>query len=92
MLRSVLFQASTSILWSATALGIMVFSTRRRMRVPWLVGAGLLSVVVVKLFTVDLSSSGTIERIVSFIGVGILLLIVGYFSPVPPRKGKERAA
>jgi uncharacterized membrane protein len=92
MLRSVLFQASTSILWSATALGIMVLSTRRRMRTPWLVGAGLLSVVVVKLFTVDLSSSGTIERIVSFIGVGILLLIVGYFSPVPPRKGKEGAA
>ena len=92
MFRSVLFQASTSILWSATALGIMVLSTRRRMRTPWLVGAALLSVVVVKLFTVDLSSSGTIERIISFIGVGILLLIVGYFSPVPPRKGKERAS
>jgi len=28
---------------------------------------------------------GTIERIVSFLAVGIFMLIVGYFSPVPPR-------
>jgi uncharacterized membrane protein len=33
---------------------------------------------------VDLSSVGTIERIVSFIGVGLLMLVLGYFSPLPP--------
>jgi uncharacterized membrane protein len=26
-----------------------------------------------------------VERIVSFIGVGLLMLVIGYLSPVPPR-------
>jgi len=38
------------------------------------------------IFLVELAASGTLERIVSFIGVGVLLLIVGYFAPLPPRK------
>ena len=49
-----------------------------------LTGAALLVVVVIKLFLVDLSGIGTIERIVSFIGVGLLMLVIGYFSPLPP--------
>ena len=46
--------------------------------------------VVLKLFTVDLTQTGTIERIISFIGVGILLLVVGYFAPAPPRDRQEQ--
>ena len=42
-----------------------------------------------KLFLVDLSTVGSIERIVSFIGVGLLMLVVGYYSPLPPRLGQE---
>jgi uncharacterized membrane protein len=33
---------------------------------------------------VDLSRIGSIERIVSFVGVGLLMLVLGYFSPLPP--------
>ena len=51
-----------------------------------LVVAALLAVVVVKLFTVELADHGSLYRIVSFIGVGILLLIVGYFAPVPAKE------
>ncbi|MBC8119662.1 MAG: DUF2339 domain-containing protein, partial [Burkholderiaceae bacterium] len=40
--------------------------------------------VVVKLFFVDLSAQGTIERIVSFVGVGLLIMLIGYLAPVPP--------
>jgi len=52
-------------------------------------------VVVVKLFLVDLSNVGGVERIVSFIGVGLLMLLIGYVSPVPPEsrfKPSETAA
>jgi uncharacterized membrane protein len=49
-----------------------------------LTGAGLLGVVIAKLFLVDLSHVGTVERIISFVGVGLLMLIIGYFSPLPP--------
>jgi uncharacterized membrane protein len=47
------------------------------------------AIVVGKLFLVELSASGTLQRIVSFIGVGLLLLIVGYFAPLPPRDSRE---
>jgi uncharacterized membrane protein len=65
-------------------MGLMVFGNRRAVRSLWLVGAGLLGAVVLKLFVVDLSGQGTIERIVSFVGVGILILVIGYLAPVPP--------
>ncbi len=39
---------------------------------------------VVKLFLVDLADVGTIARIVSFLVVGGLVLLIGYFSPLPP--------
>ena len=48
-----------------------------------------MGVVVVKLFLVDLGNTGTLERIVSFLGVGLLLLVVGYVAPVPPRAGPD---
>ena len=32
-----------------------------------------------------IASSGTVTRIVSFIGVGVLMLVIGWFAPVPPR-------
>ena len=89
MMQSALVQTSLSVFWTLLALVVMMFSTRRRFRLPWIAGAGLLAVVVLKLFVVDLSNSGNVERIVSFIAVGVLLLIIGYFSPLPPRKTQE---
>jgi uncharacterized membrane protein len=91
MVRSDLVQTALSILWTLIALAAMVLATRRGLRTAWLAGAGLMAVVVVKLFMVDLSNVGTIQRIVSFIVVGVLMLVLGYFSPVPPRgRGEAR--
>ena len=52
----------------------------------YLISMVLIGVVVVKLFFVELGNSGSLERIVSFIGVGVLLLVVGYFAPLPPHR------
>jgi uncharacterized membrane protein len=82
--RSVLVQATFSILWTSAALTLMVLSRRRMERQLWIGGAALLAVVVGKLFLIDLSNTGTVARIVSFVGVGVLLLIIGYLAPVPP--------
>ena len=84
MLDSTLVQSALSIFWALLALTTMLIATRIRARVVWLTGAVLLVAVVFKLFLVDLSSIGTIERIVSFVGVGLLMLVLGYFSPLPP--------
>ena len=75
-----------ALLWSSFALGTMLLANRQRWRPAWMVGALLLAAVVLKLFVVDLSQVGGIERIVSFIGVGLLLLLIGYLAPVPPRR------
>jgi uncharacterized membrane protein len=89
MLRSDLVQASLSLFWTLMALAAMVVATRRAWRPLWLTGAGLMAVVVGKLLLVDLSNAGTIERIVSFLGVGVLMLVIGYLAPVPPvREGR----
>jgi uncharacterized membrane protein len=86
MLASTLVQTSLSIFWTVLALTTMLFATRRGSRIVWITGAVLLAVVVAKLFLVDLSRVGTVERIVSFVVVGLLMLVVGYFSPLPPAR------
>jgi uncharacterized membrane protein len=89
MLQSTLVQAALSIFWSVLALCAMVAATRLRVRALWVVGASLMVVVVAKLALVDLSNTGTVERIVSFIGVGVLMLLIGYVSPVPPKTSES---
>jgi uncharacterized membrane protein len=86
LFRSTLVQTSVSIFWTVLALATMLFATRRSQRFVWIVGAALLAVVIAKLFLIDLSGVGRVDRIVSFIGVGLLTLVVGYFSPVPPAR------
>ena len=86
LLDSMLVQAGLSIVWTLIALGLMIGGHLRDRREVWLVGAVLIGVVVAKLFLVELSNRGGLERIVSFIGVGGLLLVVGYFAPLPPKR------
>lgn len=76
-----------SILWTLMAMGLMLYAQRKELRVPWLAGASLLGVVVAKLLFVDMSQAEGIARIIAFIGVGVLMLLIGYFVPLPPRKG-----
>ena len=71
------------------ALAVMLRATRRHSRREWLCGAALLGVVIVKLMLVD-SARRRLARAVAFIGVAILVLIVGYFSPLPPKAGEEK--
>jgi len=78
--------SALSLLWISVAMLLMGWGVKRLQRSAWLVGAGLIAVVVLKLFMVDLGSSGTLARIVSFLGTGVALLIIGYFAPIPPRR------
>ena len=85
LLASFGVQASLSIVWALAAIVLMVSGNRAADRTRWLVGASIMAVVVLKLFFVELGNSGGIERIVSFIVVGLLLLLVGWYAPVPPK-------
>ncbi len=84
LVSSMELQAGLSIVWTLSALTLMLLGNRSRRRTVWIAGAVLVAVVVAKLFLVELSNRGGLERIVSFIGVGVILLVVGYFAPLPP--------
>lgn len=86
---SVLFQAALSLLWGVSALAVTLFASRRGSRQGWISGAVILGLVVIKLFIVDLDGTGTVAGIVSFLGVGLLMLLIGYFSPLPPARTPE---
>ncbi|WP_271272599.1 DUF2339 domain-containing protein [Aliamphritea hakodatensis] len=89
LLGSARVQMALSISWTIIGLSLMVTASRLLKRQIWIIGAALMGVVVAKLFIFDLSDRGTVERIVSFIVVGLLLLVVGYFSPAPPKQPAE---
>jgi uncharacterized membrane protein len=86
LMASTLVQTCLSLFWTVLALTAMLIAARKRERIVWLVGASLLAAVIAKLFLIDLSRIGSVERIISFVGVGLLMLIVGYFSPLPPAR------
>ena len=90
-MHSLPVQTGVTLLWSATALALMWLSARRARRTPWMVGAVLLAAVVAKLLLVDLSGSGTVTRIVSFIGVGLLMLVIAYVAPLPSSEPTREA-
>jgi len=86
---STTFQSALSIVWGIAGLAAMTIGARTGRRAVWIAGAVLMGIVVVKLFLVELGNSGTLARVVSFLGVGALLLVVGYFAPVPPRRAGD---
>ncbi|MCH7296715.1 DUF2339 domain-containing protein [Acinetobacter higginsii] len=77
-------QLSLTLLWVILAFVLMTFSSRRHIRKIWFVGAALLGIVVVKLLLLDLSQSGTLTRVISFIGSGAIMLVIAYLAPLPP--------
>lgn len=77
-------QATWSLLLTAQALGLCWWASRRSLRPLWRIGAILLLVVTAKLVLVDLSGTGSVARIVSFLGAGLLMVGIGYLSPIPP--------
>jgi uncharacterized membrane protein len=85
LFHSTQLQVACSLSWTLIALAVMVGAHRKAVRTPWVVAAVLLAVVVAKLFLLDLERLSTPGKIISFLGVGALLLLVGYVAPVPPK-------
>jgi uncharacterized membrane protein len=85
LLKSGLAQSMLSVVWTATALTLMIGATRQVARTRWFVGFALLGVVGAKFVLVDVINKGTVTWTLSLIGVGLLILAASYFSPAPPR-------
>ena len=85
LFENVIVQTSLSIYWGLLGFAGMIWGARSSWRALWVTGVAFMALVVIKLFIIDLGNSGTIARIISFIAIGGLLLVVGYFAPAPPR-------
>ncbi|ELN2737840.1 DUF2339 domain-containing protein [Pluralibacter gergoviae] len=84
--HSRLVQTSFALFWMLAALALMLRATKAASRRQWFAGAALLGAVIVKLMLVDSAGGGGLARAVAFIGVAVLVLIIGYFSPLPPKE------
>ena len=82
-------QAALTLTWTAIALPLMLVAARQRARPLWILGAGLLAVVVGKLFLVDLAALAGLPRIFAFLAAGVSLLVIGYFAPMPPATDRK---
>lgn len=85
-------QTALTIFWTLTALVATIISSRYHKRFWWFMGIGLLGIVVLKLVLVDLSQTDAIWRVVSFLGAGSLILLIGYLAPLPPEHNEKKRA
>lgn len=83
-------QLAFTLMWAITAFILVLVAHKRGWRTLWIMGASLMGLVVAKLFLLDLAQHGTVERILSFIGAGLILLGMGYFAPLPPASLQQK--
>ena len=81
ILSSPFLQTIISVIWSGAAFIIMLFSARAKRERENSLGTLLLFLVAAKLFLVDIHLSNELERICSFIWVGGIMLLAGYYMP-----------
>jgi uncharacterized membrane protein len=80
-----LAQTSLTVAWCLAVVTACILGVRRQDRALWWLGAALLGVVLLKLLLVDRQYIGSVTGIVSFVVVGLLLIILGRIAPTPPR-------
>lgn len=84
-------QLALSICWALLAMSAMLLASRWLQRWLWLLGFGLMTVVVAKLFLIDIAELSTISRIIAFVSVGAIMLLLGYITPIPPKQVQFQA-
>lgn len=72
-------QLSLSVIWTLYAFALVSIGIIKKVRLLRILGIVLLAITIFKVFLIDLSELGTLYRIVSFVILGLVLLIVSYF-------------
>ncbi|MCL2066056.1 MAG: DUF2339 domain-containing protein [Treponema sp.] len=83
------FQLGLFIIWALYGIAHIAAGTKFARRKIWIAGAILTICDIVKLLLLDLKDAGTVIRIISFFAAGIVLLFIGWVSPLPPAAGKS---
>lgn len=72
------YKTGLSIIWGLYALTLVVYGIWKKQKYIRLVSIGLFVITILKLFFYDLSEAGTITKTISFISLGVILLLVSY--------------
>lgn len=72
-------QLVTSITWLLYSIVLMAFGIIKRMKVVRYIALTILGLTIFKVFVLDLSYLDQLSRIISFIGLGGILLLVSFF-------------
>ncbi|WP_313660413.1 DUF2339 domain-containing protein, partial [Acinetobacter variabilis] len=76
-------QLSLTILWVLLAWATMWTATLKRLKPMWILGGSILVIVSLKLVLFDLSHTGTLTRVISFLLAGGVMLLIAYIAPMP---------
>ncbi|MDR0666726.1 MAG: DUF2339 domain-containing protein, partial [Campylobacteraceae bacterium] len=68
------------------ALALIIFANRNKKRDIWFVGMALLVIVTAKLVLHDSVKLEGLFRAFVFIGVSLLMLVIGFLAPMPPKE------
>lgn len=85
-----LVQLNLTLLWVVIAFVVMSLSVRRQIRALWMFGASILALVTLKLVLLDLSHIGTLNRVFSFLGAGMVMLVIAYIAPMPQTRPEQK--
>lgn len=80
-------QAWLSAFWTVTAIGAVIVGLLRRQAAVRLGGLALLAVAIVKVWTYDLAELDELARVLSFVGLGLLLLVGSFaYARIKPER------
>jgi len=83
-------QVWLSAFWTVTGLGAVVWGLVRRSAEVRLGGLALLGIAIAKVWTYDLAQLEELARVLSFIGLGLLLLVGAFaYQRIKPGKGAD---
>jgi uncharacterized membrane protein len=88
MWQDATIQLSFTLLWVSLAFICMLLASRRQLRSLWFFGGSILVLVTLKLVLFDLSHIGTLTRVISFLGAGLVMLVIAYIAPMPELEEK----
>ncbi|MDR2104472.1 MAG: DUF2339 domain-containing protein, partial [Deferribacteraceae bacterium] len=93
LMNSAAYQFAIAVFWGLAGFAFIAYGFKKFRKTYWTIGVVLLVVDTLKLFLIDLSSVDTLQRILSFLGVGLIFIAIGYFFPLPRKlteqDGKE---
>jgi uncharacterized membrane protein len=72
------YKVGLSIVWGLYALGLVIYGIWKKLKYIRLAAIVLFVATIIKLFFYDLAGAGTITKTISFISLGVILLLVSY--------------